>query len=97
MSKVFKSREVEQALKKKGFKKEPGDHNYFILYVNGVRTSVQTHTSHNGQDINSYLFNQMKKQVHLDTNDFINLIECPLSKEKYIEILKDKNIISRDM
>lgn len=73
---------------KKGFKKEPGDHHYFFLYVNNQRTSIQTHTSHNGQDISKHLFSQMRKQVHLSVDEFTDLIECPLTKEKYIEILK---------
>lgn len=80
---TLKSNEVEKSLKKKGFIEEPGDHKFFVLYIDGKRTNIRTKTSHCGQDINDHLINKMKKQVHLEKKDFLDLIKCPLSKEKY--------------
>jgi hypothetical protein len=90
---VFNDCQVRGALKKKRFKEEPKDHNFYFLYINGKRTSINTHTSHNQQDINDHLINCMKKQLKLDKKDFENLINCPLSFEKYVQILKDNNEI----
>ena len=91
---VYSSHKVESSLQKKGFKKEPGDHNSFVLYdENGYRTNVWTKTSHNGQDINTYLQKEMARQTHLSKRDFANLIECPLSKKEYYKILREKNEI----
>jgi len=89
----LKAYKVELSLKKKGFKQEPGDHKYFYYYYNGEVTDIRTKTSHCGQDIDDYLINKMSKQVSLNKTDFINLINCPLSKEKYAEKLRKKGII----
>ena len=70
---VFNAYQVRGALKKKKFKEEPKDHNFYFLYINGKRTSINTHTSHNQQYINDHLINCMKKQLKLDKKDFKNL------------------------
>ena len=91
---VYKSRSVEAALKKKGFVKVPGDHNFFILYnEKNEKTCVFTKTSHNGQDINDSLASRMQKQTHLNKQQFKDLIECPLTKEEYYKILREQGII----
>ena len=82
---VFKTAKVEQSLKKKGFQLQPADHRYLVLYYRGKRTKIRTKVSHNGQDINDFLINQMSKQVHLCKEDFIDLINCPLSQEEYLQ------------
>lgn len=86
---VFASRKVEQSLAKKGFKNEPGDHKFFVLYNEGKRTKV----SHNNQEINDYLIGNMSRQLHLNKLQFCDLINCPLSENAYKKILKDKNVI----
>ncbi|MFR1850293.1 MAG: type II toxin-antitoxin system HicA family toxin [Clostridium sp.] len=90
---VFKSQKVEKALKRKGFKEEPRDHKYFVFYNNGKKTRIKTKVSHCGQEINDYLIDQMKKQLHLNKSQFEDLINCPLSEEDYKAILKAQNII----
>ena len=92
---VFKDKKVRQSLEKKGFKNEPNKHhNYYYLYdLNGKRTAINTHTSRNGQDIDDYLIRQMSKQLKLSKDEFIDLINCPLSREMYISLLKERNVI----
>lgn len=90
---VFKDFEVKRSLTKKGFKKEPEDHWYYVLYVDGKRTKVKTHTSHCGQDIGEHLINAMKKQLHLNKKEFADLINCPLSYEEYVSILRQRDVI----
>ena len=90
---VFKSQKVEKSLKRKGFKEEPRDHKYFVFYNNGKKTRIKTKVSHCGQEINDYLIDQMKKQLHLNKSQFEDLINCPLSEEDYKAILKAQNII----
>lgn len=90
---VFKAKDVKSSLSKKGFIDEGGDHHYFVYYVDGKRTQVFTKTSRNDQDINDNLISMMAKQTHLSIKDFKDLINCPLSKECYKEILKNNNII----
>lgn len=89
----FSASKVKKSLVKKGFKEEEGDHYYFALYENGKKTPVYTKTSHNNQDIGDSLIGLMSRQLYLSKNQFMNLINCPLSKEEYIKILKSKNVI----
>ncbi len=92
---VFKDRQVRKSLEKKGFIQEPNKHhNYYYLYdQDNKRTSINTHTSRNGQEIDDFLIGQMSKQLKLSKKEFIDLINCPLSYEKYIAILKEKKEI----
>lgn len=89
----FKARKVKQSLAKKGFEEESSDHYYFVLCENGKKTRVYTKTSRNNQDIDDPLISLMSQQLHLTKRQFMDLINCPLSKEEYIKILKNKNII----
>lgn len=93
---VFRSDKVEKSLIKKGFVLEPKHHRFYCLHdEDNKRTSVRTKVSHNGQDINDFLINQMKKQLHLTKDEFCDLINCPLEYEKYLELLREQGIISR--
>ena len=52
-----------------------------------------TFMSRNNQDLDDDLLGKMKDQLHLDKKDFVGLIDCPLSEEDYIKILKIKNLL----
>lgn len=91
---VLKDKQVSKSLVKKGFVKEPRDHMYFVLYdESGKRTSVRTKTSHNHQDIGDFLIARMQQQLHLSKNDFLDLINCPLSREEYLKKLRKNGVI----
>lgn len=90
---TYKSRKVEQSLEKKGFIKEDTHHKYFYFYTNdGKRTKVRTYISHGHKDIDDYLIGKMAQQTRLTKEQFMKLIDCPLSKEEYINILKRQGI-----
>ncbi|WP_304472254.1 hypothetical protein [uncultured Faecalibaculum sp.] len=90
----FNHRDVEKALRKKGFKEYPSDHNSFVLLdPNGKKTLIRTKTSHNKQDIDSCLVDKMRKQLHLSKSDFADLIRCPLSKEVYFTMMKEGGFV----
>ena len=92
---VFKAKEVERVLEKKGFERERGqkDHNRFVLLIDGKITSIRTKTSHNGQDIDDYLQKRMAEQMHLTKPEFKSFVSCTISKDEYakkvVERLKD--------
>lgn len=80
-------------LKKKGFVDAGGDHKYLELKHNG-KTILYTKVSHgSSKEIDDYLIKQMSTQCKLDKSDFIDLAKCPLSKEAYMKILADKNLL----
>ena len=85
---TLKVRKILNSLEKKGFAPSQGDHTFLILYVNGKKTSIHTKVSHGDSEINGYLINQMSIQLKLEKNRFLDLVNCPLSLESYLEILK---------
>lgn len=85
----MKAKDIERAFLKKGFVPNGGDHKFFVLYVDGKKTSIRTKISHGERDIHSPLLEQIQKQVGLSVNDFQDLVNCPLSKERYIEKLRE--------
>ena len=86
---------IESSLRKKGFIEGGGDHKYFYHEFNGKRTGPYTFTSR-GSKYKSYgdsLLKVMKKHLRLDTLQQIHgLLTCPMDKEEYITILREKNI-----
>lgn len=88
---------VESGLLKKGFQESEGDHHYFIYFTqDGKKTGVKTKTSHTKKmkDIPDNLLGQMAKQCYLAKQQFLDLIDCPLTQEDYEKILQVKAIIN---
>ncbi|MCW4024701.1 MAG: hypothetical protein NWF01_06660 [Candidatus Bathyarchaeota archaeon] len=87
---ILKARKVLSGLEKKGFVQAEGDHTFLIFHVNGKKTSIRTKVSHGHNEIDDYLINKMSMQVKLEWNKFLDLINCPLSLERYLEDLKSR-------
>ncbi len=83
-------------LKKKGFvdsENRSDDHKYLELFYNN-KLVLYTKISHGNQDLGNHLIKQMAVQCHLDKDEFMNLSNCPLSKEDYFEILEKKGLLA---
>ena len=90
---VRESRKARQNLLKKGFAEFQGAKHIHYIFTYKGNEICKTRMSRNGQDIDDYLISKMSTQLYLDRKDFLGLIDCPLSEEDYIKILKDKNIL----
>ena len=91
---VLDSQKTYKNLKKKGFIDSPQksvDHKYLELFHNG-KYVLSTKLSHGNKDLGDHLIKQMSVQCHLNKNDFMDLSNCPLSKEDYFKILKDNGL-----
>lgn len=91
-----KKADVEAGLKAKGFEQKEGDHHFFVyITTGGLKTTVRTKTSHTlkMKDIPDNLLSQMARQCSLNKQDFLKLIDCPLSREKYEAKLRDQGIL----
>jgi tRNA G46 methylase TrmB len=89
-------RDIEAALKKKGFIAWATDHRYYSLWVDGRETSVRTKIS-TGTGYEDYvddLLGKVKRQLHLrsldDLRDFVN---CPMTYEAYLSELRLQGVI----
>lgn len=85
---IYKTREIETALKKKGFEEiKWGNHkHYYFLDQSGNQTRIKTKTSHGNIEYGGTVLSLMKKQLRLNTKQFDELVSCPLTKEQLTEI-----------
>ena len=93
---IFKKREVERVLESKGFERRENDHSFFIYHTkSGRKTSVRTKTSHGrgSRDIGDPLIKNMAEQCKLNMQKFKDLVECPLSREEYEDMLVNEKHI----
>jgi len=85
-----KREELINALKRKGFVQSEKDH-VKLHYVNtaGKRTRVWTKVSRGTKykDIVDPNLSRMARQCKLSNRDFEKLLDCPLSREEYEDML----------
>jgi hypothetical protein len=87
-------RDVEAALKNKGFRLKDGDHHFFLYYtLGGLKSRVFTKTSHNEKQIRDDILSLMAKQCRLTNKLFGTLVDCPLTQEAYEAGLRSQGII----
>lgn len=95
MMAVLDTKKTYRNLKKKGFQDavhRSSDHNYLEFYHN-EKLVLYTKVSHGKKEITNFLIKQMSDQCKLDKSDFIDLVKCPLDKEGYIVLLKEKDLL----
>lgn len=88
---------IMASLTKKGFiQNDYKDHFFFTYHTkSGKKTNIFTKLSRgtHHKTIGDSLLNPMAKQCKLDKNDFIDLIDCPLSRDDYENRLINNNHI----
>jgi hypothetical protein len=93
---VLNSIETYRNLKKKGFEDsitKSIDHKYLDFFFEGVKI-LETKISHGGKrDIDDYLIGKMSRQCNLNKEQFIDLAKCPMKKDEFVSILKEKGLI----
>ena len=97
MSKNRPKLDVEKSLALKGFRCiRQSDHNYFIFHTeDGKKTRAKTKTSfgRKPENIAGDLLHAMARQCGLTNDQFLQLIDCPLSRQSYEKILDDKGFL----
>jgi len=93
---TLKTKDIERSLLKKGFYKDYGDHIYFVFMYNGEKKNIRTKISHSHREIGDDLILQMSKQLIMTKDFFKGFVECIKSESDYIQILKDKGVITTD-
>lgn len=91
-----KTRKIVASLTKKGFSPKRGKskHIKYTLFVEGKKTSVYTWISHGSDEYEDKILNVMRKELRLETNrELDDLIECPMSAEVLISLLKKRGAI----
>ncbi len=90
--------QIDSSLTRKGFIRDNDrDHWFYHHELEGKKTGVRTKLSRgsNYKRLDAGLQSKIKKQLQLSTsNDLKDLVNCPMSSEDYINILKEKNILT---
>jgi predicted RNA binding protein YcfA (HicA-like mRNA interferase family) len=92
--KVRKTKDVIKVLRKKGFSMNPekNHHQYYYLTIDGKKQAIHTYFSHGKKECNGYIMGQIKKQLKFDdTSKAEDFFDCPLTKDGYVQLLKDTN------
>ena len=80
---------VLAALENKGMEPQSGDHYFFRMKVEGV-TQLVTKVSHGTKEITEYHAGLMSRQCVLQLKEFWELIDCPLTAEKWVRLIKER-------
>jgi tRNA/tmRNA/rRNA uracil-C5-methylase (TrmA/RlmC/RlmD family) len=92
---TIKTKDIESALLKKGFRRDYTHHEYLWLYVGGRKTNVRTRLSYGESEYGDSLLAQVKKQLGLSNKQqLLDLVKCPLSHAAYVAILQQSGAIT---
>lgn len=90
--------ELIKALKKKGFTEEHGtNHDKFCFRWNGknrFHTLISRGTE--SKDLRDRIAGLIAKQMYLTNGEFKEFVECTLTAEGYVKLLKNRLIIEPD-
>ena len=86
---------METVFSKLGLEIRSTGHVYGWLVFNGKKI-LRVHYSHGKGEIPGKVGDKIRSQLKLNRQDFLSLIECPLSYEDYIAILKKKGILEQE-
>ncbi|HMT72271.1 MAG TPA: hypothetical protein PKA77_02305 [Chitinophagaceae bacterium] len=90
---VLDAKKTYQNLLSKGFTAAKGDHKFLEFFFNG-KFILHTKISHGEKELQDFHIGMMKRQCKLEKKEFIDLANCPLSADQYLQILKSNGIIS---
>lgn len=87
----IKSRQVASSLCKKGFVETEGSsHRLFRLTIDGKKTAIHTVMSRGSHDLGTHMLSSMAKQIALSSEEFVQLVRCPLTAEGYLDLLRER-------
>ena len=82
---------IAAALVQKGFwQHDTHHHRYIYVTEAGDRTHIATKVSHTKKmkQIDAGLFSEMARQCRLTTSQFVDLVDCPMSRKDYEAALR---------
>jgi hypothetical protein len=87
---TLRTRNVDRALTGKlAFEKQETHHHVYRLWLDGVLVA-RTYISHGERELSRYHVSQMAKQMHLRTAEFLDAVRCPISREEYVQLLRER-------
>ena len=93
MTILLTKKKIESGLEGKGFSKKKGSHIRFVYYYKNGKKGPVSHFSHGarGDTVSKGLVSTMARQLKVSAPEFIDLVECPLTRDGYESILVQRN------
>ncbi|MDP1832643.1 MAG: hypothetical protein Q8K67_11335 [Geothrix sp.] len=89
-----KLKETVAALEKKGFTKREGrDYNFRFHTKDGAPSGVKTRVPKGRGDLQPWEVHGLRKDLGLTEPELLALIDCPMSREKLEQILRERGLI----
>lgn len=98
-NRTWTTKQLRQALEQKGFEVEHSAHIQLRLVVDGKKQGLFIPVSHSPKIEYTFdgLLNRVKVEAGLRTNkELRRLLECPMSEEEYIQLLRERRIIKSE-
>ena len=92
----LKVSDIERSLRGKGFEKDEGaKHTIYVLIHEGKKTPIFTFASRGAgaKEVGDSLIGPMARQLKIKKQEFHQLIECTLTGEGYVSLLKQRSIL----
>jgi hypothetical protein len=87
---TLRVRQVNKALTAKlGFERRASHHRIYRLYLDG-QPVARTFISHGQRELTDFHIGQMSRQMRLSRKEFIDAIGCPLDREAYNNIIRQR-------
>ncbi len=90
-----KTKDISRALLGKGFGEVDTHHEMYWLYVDGKKTQIRTRLSHSMNEYDDNLLGLMARQLKVSRGELDDLVDCPLSKEKYAALMLERGHVRR--
>lgn len=86
-------------LNKLGYSQSNTHHFFYSLYDRDGRLVAKTKLSHGsrGNDISKGVFSAIARQMQLTKAQLQDAVKCPLSRDDYSDILREKGFINSDL
>jgi len=87
---TLKVRRVNKSLTTKlEFERHDSHHRIYRLYLDG-QLVARTFLSHGQRELTDFHIGQMAKQIRLSRQEFLDAVECPLSREAYYDLVRER-------
>jgi len=70
------------------------NHVFFRLYVGGKKTRIGTKISHGEKEIHDGLLGQMARDTKLVKQEFLDLVDCPMTIEEYVTLMRQRGHVA---
>lgn len=92
MIKDLKSKDLDKIFKKLGVEKKQCSHHVRGFLEENGKAVLPLHYSHGRKGLHGPNLHKFRKSLHIDNEQFQNLVKCTFSRLDLISVLRDKGV-----